>query len=107
MDVNSGLEFGILIDLGLDLKFEMIFQLWLFIWVGFFAQLSWFCRFLTCFWNFEFGDYFVIMSMIGFVYLVQWFCFHELIQIWMFSFEFVFFELELPFVVIFNLVGQF
>jgi hypothetical protein len=47
------------------------------------------------------------MSMIGFVYLAQWFCFHELIQIWMFSFEFVFFELELLFVVIFNLVGQF
>ena len=47
------------------------------------------------------------MSMIGFVYLTQWFYFHELIQIWMFSFEFVFFELELLLVVIFILVGQF
>uniref|UniRef100_A0A2N9F9W2 Uncharacterized protein n=1 Tax=Fagus sylvatica TaxID=28930 RepID=A0A2N9F9W2_FAGSY len=35
MDANSGLEFGILIDLGSDLKFEMIFRLWLFIWAGF------------------------------------------------------------------------
>ena len=32
---NSGLELGILIDSGSDLKFEMIFRLWLFIWVGF------------------------------------------------------------------------
>ena len=35
MDANSGLEFGILIDSRSDLKFEMIFRLWLFIWVGF------------------------------------------------------------------------
>ena len=35
MDANSGLELGILIDSGSDLKFEMIFRLWLFIWVGF------------------------------------------------------------------------
>ena len=35
MDANSRLEFRIFIDLGSDLKFEMIFRLWLFIWVGF------------------------------------------------------------------------
>ena len=35
MDANSVLEFGILIDLGSDLKFEMNFRLWLFIWAGF------------------------------------------------------------------------
>ena len=35
MDANSGLELGILIDSGSDLKFEMIFRLWLFIWAGF------------------------------------------------------------------------
>ena len=35
MDTNSGLEFEILIDLGSDLKFEMIFWLWLFIWAVF------------------------------------------------------------------------
>jgi hypothetical protein len=35
MDANSRLELGILINLGLDLKFEMIFQVWLFIWAGF------------------------------------------------------------------------
>jgi hypothetical protein len=35
MDANSGSEFGILIDSGSDLKFEMICRLWLFIWVGF------------------------------------------------------------------------
>ena len=36
MDANLDSEFGILIDSGSDLKFEMICQLWLFIWVGFF-----------------------------------------------------------------------
>ena len=35
MDGYLGLEFEILIDLGSDLRFEMIFQLWLFICVGF------------------------------------------------------------------------
>jgi hypothetical protein len=35
MDANSRLELIILIDSGSDLKFEMICQLWLFIWVGF------------------------------------------------------------------------
>uniref|UniRef100_A0A2N9FNA0 Uncharacterized protein n=1 Tax=Fagus sylvatica TaxID=28930 RepID=A0A2N9FNA0_FAGSY len=34
MDANSRLELGILIDSGSVLKFEMIFRLWLFIWVG-------------------------------------------------------------------------
>jgi hypothetical protein len=37
MDANSGLEFGILIDSRLDLKFEMICQLWSFIWASFFT----------------------------------------------------------------------
>ena len=35
MDANSRLELGILIDLGSDLKFEIISRLWLFIWAGF------------------------------------------------------------------------
>ena len=35
MDANSRLELGILIDSGSVLKFEMIFRIWLFIWVGF------------------------------------------------------------------------
>jgi hypothetical protein len=34
MDANSGLEFEILIDLESELKFEMIFRLWLFIWAS-------------------------------------------------------------------------
>ena len=34
MDANSRLELGILIDSGSDLKFEINFWLWLFIWVG-------------------------------------------------------------------------
>ena len=34
MDANSRLELGILIDSGSDLKFEINFRLWLFIWVG-------------------------------------------------------------------------
>jgi hypothetical protein len=49
-----------------------------------------------------------LVEILWFVNLVQWFCFwiNELIQVWMLSFQFVFFELELLFVVIFNLVGQ-
>ena len=158
-----------LFDLGLDLKFEMIFRLWLFIWAGFLhnwvdfvvswcvseilslviALWSWvwlglfywngygqiglvllrFCNFcgqwslffkeLCCFDFLEFGwlslrwvavlDWLHLVEIWWFVNLVQWFCFwiNELIQVWMLSFEFVFFELELLFVVIFNLVGQF
>jgi hypothetical protein len=35
MDANSGLEFGILIGLRSDLKFEMIFRFWLFVGLAF------------------------------------------------------------------------
>ena len=85
MDANLGLEFGILIDSGSDLKFEMIF-LTLVIYLGWlFAQLSWFCCFLMCLWNFEFGYCFVIMGMIGFHWLKwiwpNWIGFAEILQL--------------------------
>jgi hypothetical protein len=54
VDANSGLEFGILIDLGSDFKFEMICRLWSFIWAGFFffffAELSFPFLYLKLHW---------------------------------------------------------
>ena len=107
MDANSGLEFGILIDSGSELKFWndlstlVVYLGWLF------AQLSWFCLFLNV--SLKFWVWWLLCDHVydWFVNLAQWFCFHELIQIWMFSFEFVFFKLELLFVVIFNLLVNF
>jgi hypothetical protein len=40
VDANSRLEFGILIDSRSDLKFEMICQLWSFIWAGLFCRIE-------------------------------------------------------------------
>ena len=75
MDTNSGLEFGILIDSGSELKFWNDLST-LVVYLGrLFAQLSWFYCFLMCLWNFEFGDYFefsdcfMIIGMTGFVWL--------------------------------------
>ena len=91
------------------------------------AKLDWFCwnfatfetndpsffKELCCFDFLEFGwlslrwvvvlDWLHLVEIWWFVNLAQWFCFwiNELIQVWILSFEFVFFELELLFVVIF------
>ena len=46
-------------------------------------------------------DWLHLVEILWFVNVAQGFCYDELIQIWMFSFKFVFFELELLFVVIF------
>ena len=71
MDANSRLKLGILINSGCEVWNDF---LTLVVYLGWlFAQLSWFCCFLMCLWNFEFGDCFVIMGIIGFVWL-KWVC---------------------------------